>query len=293
MRCRSSPGDPARADAEPRRRDRRALGLGDSYEAFVGRWSRPVARDFLAWLDLPAGPRLQLDVGCGTGALTGSVLDLGGPGSIIGVDPSSGYVDYARRAIPDPRARFMTGDAQRLPLDDASVDAAVSGLVLNFVPDPGRAARRCGASPAPVGPWQPMSGTSAARCSSSADSGMRRSARTPPQPTSMRLVVSRRGSVATGGSVPRQRSRIGPVAGSRRSDLLSRLRRRLDAVPRRTRSGAELRGVARRRGAGSTSRAAARFVVERGRWVDPLDRPRMGRPRAARVGRRPGSRVSA
>jgi SAM-dependent methyltransferase len=33
----------------------------------------------------------------------------------------------------------MVGDAQRLPLEDATVDAAVSGLVINFVADPGRA----------------------------------------------------------------------------------------------------------------------------------------------------------
>lgn len=134
------PGDPTRsATLSPAGGTVEHWDSGDSYEAFVGRWSRPVARDFLAWLDLPAGLD-WLDVGCGTGALTGSVLDLAGPGSIIGVDPSGGYVDFARRAIPDPRARFMTGDAQRLPLDDASVDAAISGLVLNFVPDPRRAA---------------------------------------------------------------------------------------------------------------------------------------------------------
>jgi 2-polyprenyl-3-methyl-5-hydroxy-6-metoxy-1,4-benzoquinol methylase len=46
---------------------------GDAYERYVGRWSRPVARDFVAWLDRPAGLK-WLDVGCGTGALSASIL---------------------------------------------------------------------------------------------------------------------------------------------------------------------------------------------------------------------------
>ena len=39
---------------------------GDAYERYVGRWSRLVARDFVDWLDVPAG-RSWLDIGCGTG----------------------------------------------------------------------------------------------------------------------------------------------------------------------------------------------------------------------------------
>jgi 2-polyprenyl-3-methyl-5-hydroxy-6-metoxy-1,4-benzoquinol methylase len=45
---------------------------GDVYEPCVGRWSGLVAREFLAWLDPPAG-LAWLDVGCGTGALTEAV----------------------------------------------------------------------------------------------------------------------------------------------------------------------------------------------------------------------------
>ena len=46
---------------------------GEAYEPYVGRWSRLVAREFLAWLDVPPG-RAWLDVGCGTGALTSIIL---------------------------------------------------------------------------------------------------------------------------------------------------------------------------------------------------------------------------
>jgi len=45
---------------------------GDLYEPYVGRWSRVVAKEFLAWLAVPAGRR-WLDVGCGTGALSQTV----------------------------------------------------------------------------------------------------------------------------------------------------------------------------------------------------------------------------
>jgi SAM-dependent methyltransferase len=111
---------------------------GDRYEAYIGRWSRLVGRRFMAWLEPRAGLD-WLDVGCGTGALTAIVLEDAQPGSIVGVDPSSGFLEHARSSVQDPRARFILGDARQLPLEDATVDAAVSGLVLNFVPDPAQA----------------------------------------------------------------------------------------------------------------------------------------------------------
>jgi SAM-dependent methyltransferase len=113
---------------------------GDAYEPYIGRWSRLVARDFLAWLGVPAGA-VWLDVGCGTGALAGAVLEAADPAALVGLDPSAGFVAHARARLGDPRARFLVADARRLPLADARVDAVVSGLVLNFVPDPARAVR--------------------------------------------------------------------------------------------------------------------------------------------------------
>src|SRR6185503_9110495 len=46
---------------------------------------------------------------------------------------------HATSRIADPRATFVTADAEQIPVADASFDAAVSGLVLNFVPHPERA----------------------------------------------------------------------------------------------------------------------------------------------------------
>ena len=117
----------------------RMWAAGEAYEPYVGRWSRLVAAEFLGRLGVPTGAR-WLDIGCGTGALSGAILDRYAPASVIGVDPSEGFLAYARRRVADRRAEFRQGDAQALPVEDAAFDAVVSGLVLNFVPDQRKAA---------------------------------------------------------------------------------------------------------------------------------------------------------
>ena len=124
--------------------------IGDAYELYVGRWSRIVARDFLDWLHVAPGRR-WLDVGCGTGALTATILDRAAPARVLGVDPSEGFLETARRKIPDARASFKSGDAQALPVPDGAADVAVSGLVVNFVPDHFKAARELKRAVAPGG----------------------------------------------------------------------------------------------------------------------------------------------
>ncbi len=109
-------------------------GGGEAYERYVGRWSRLVGREFLAWLDAPFGAR-WLDIGCGTGALTGLILETADPASVEGIDPSEGFIAHARANVIDPRVRFLVGDARDLPVDTASTDVVVGGLMLNFVPD--------------------------------------------------------------------------------------------------------------------------------------------------------------
>ncbi len=119
-------------------RPKDAWALGAAYEPYIGRWSRRVARDFVQWLGVPPGRR-WIDVGCGTGALTETVLAVASPAFVEGVDPSTFYAEYARAHIDASHVRFLVGDAQRLPQATDSVDAAVAGLVLNFVPDPASA----------------------------------------------------------------------------------------------------------------------------------------------------------
>jgi SAM-dependent methyltransferase len=112
-----------------------AWASGDSYEPYVGRWSRLVAREFIPWLNVPEGMQ-WLDVGCGTGVLAETILDMAAPQNVKGIDRSEAFVEFARIRINDPRAGFEVGNAQRLSPESKTFDAAVSGLVLNFVPHP-------------------------------------------------------------------------------------------------------------------------------------------------------------
>ena len=106
----------------------------DPYEAFIGRWSRLVAPEFLDWLHMRTGLR-WLDVGCGTGALSAAILERFDPLTVDGCDPSEAMLPSARAHAVDPRASFRVGEAGRLPYDSGQFDVVVSGLVLNFIPD--------------------------------------------------------------------------------------------------------------------------------------------------------------
>ena len=106
--------------------------VGNAYEAYIGRWSRRVAVEFVRWLGAPDGGT-WLDVGCGTGALASTVLATAAPARVVGVDPSIGFLKHA--GVP-----CCVGDARALPLPDRHFDVVVSGLALNFVTDPARAA---------------------------------------------------------------------------------------------------------------------------------------------------------
>ena len=110
---------------------------GRAYERYVGRWSRRVAPRFLDWLRMPLDLRWA-DIGCGTGALSAAILDACAPAAVDGVEPSEGFLEAAVADLGS-RVTFHRADAAALPLDDASVDVVVSGLVLNFIPDLDRA----------------------------------------------------------------------------------------------------------------------------------------------------------
>ena len=106
----------------------------EAYERYIGRWSRRVADAFVAWLNVPEGAA-WVDVGCGTGELSGRIVARTRPSRVVGVDPSPDFVAGARERVTDPVATFAVGRADALPIDDGAADAVVSGLVLNFVPD--------------------------------------------------------------------------------------------------------------------------------------------------------------
>jgi SAM-dependent methyltransferase len=106
-----------------------------AYESFIGRWSRLVAREFLRWLTVPPAGA-WLDFGCGTGALSQTILAAQSPRLIVGCDPSATYVDFARSRTADPRAEFVVARLPDLPQVTGGFDAVVAGLVLNFLPVP-------------------------------------------------------------------------------------------------------------------------------------------------------------
>ena len=110
---------------------------GDAYEAYMGRWSRPLGRAFVEWLH-PSASDHWLEVGCGTGALTASICELGAPASVVACDPSQPFIEHALEQA-DPRVSFVVAGAESLPRRVGGFDVAVSGLVLNFLADPGEA----------------------------------------------------------------------------------------------------------------------------------------------------------
>lgn len=104
----------------------------DAYERSMGRWSRRLAGAVLDALTLPTGGAV-LDAGCGTGALAEAIAARDPAARITGMDASEPFLAAARRRMPG--ASFRHGDVTALDLPDAAFDAALSLLVLQFVPD--------------------------------------------------------------------------------------------------------------------------------------------------------------
>jgi len=110
------------------------------YERSMGRWSRRLAKPFIDFAAIGDVTDV-VDVGCGTGSLTFALADAAPGVRVAGIDYSQAYVAHARSRAPDGgRLTFEQGDAATLPYEDQAFDAALSLLVLNFVPDAERAA---------------------------------------------------------------------------------------------------------------------------------------------------------
>jgi SAM-dependent methyltransferase len=114
------------------------LSGADAYERFMGRWSRDLAPALVRFAAARDGESL-LDVGSGTGALAEAMAAAAPSSPIVGIDPSAPYVAFARARQPGAHVRFEVGDAQQLRFTDASFDRTLSLLVLNFIPDRGKA----------------------------------------------------------------------------------------------------------------------------------------------------------
>jgi SAM-dependent methyltransferase len=110
---------------------------GAAYEEYMGKWSQLAGASFLDWLE-PAQDLRWLDVGCGNGAFTETIVQRCAPTAVTGVDPSSAQLEFARTRSTLRNAQLLHGDAMALPLPDHTVDVAVMPLVIFFVPDPAK-----------------------------------------------------------------------------------------------------------------------------------------------------------
>jgi SAM-dependent methyltransferase len=106
--------------------------VAKNYEQRMGSWSKLLAPLFIEFVDVRGE---VLDVGCGTGSLTFTAAANKDVSRIVGIDPSSGFVEYSRSLVADSRVNFEVGDAQNLPFPDASFDRCLSSLIVSFIPD--------------------------------------------------------------------------------------------------------------------------------------------------------------
>lgn len=104
-----------------------------AYARFMGRFSEPLAVEFVDFADPQPGQR-ALDVGCGPGALTAQLVSRLGTQAVSAIDPSASFVEAIRERCPGIDVR--AGVAEHLPYADHSFDLALAQLVVHFMSDP-------------------------------------------------------------------------------------------------------------------------------------------------------------
>ena len=105
----------------------------ESYDRFMGRFSRPLARELVERIGVREGQR-ALDVGCGSGAVTERLVDVLGAGAVCAIDPTPPFVAAVRERLAGVDVRL--GGAEELPYDDDAFDLVVANLVVPFMTDP-------------------------------------------------------------------------------------------------------------------------------------------------------------
>jgi ubiquinone/menaquinone biosynthesis C-methylase UbiE len=99
------------------------------------------------WLDLvaahaPSAPALIVDLGCGTGRFT-QPLAQRFDAKVVGIDPSERMLAVARAKQDRAHVEFRQASAEKLPLQDGSVDMVFMSMVLHHLPDRPATAREC------------------------------------------------------------------------------------------------------------------------------------------------------
>ncbi|AXO63338.1 malonyl-[acyl-carrier protein] O-methyltransferase BioC [Pseudomonas sp. phDV1] len=103
-----------------------------SYDS-VAELQRSVGNQLLAYLPASLQPLRWLDLGSGTGHFTRALAERYAPSEGLAVDIAEGMLRHARPQ--GGAAHFIAGDAEALPLHDASVDLLFSSLALQWCGD--------------------------------------------------------------------------------------------------------------------------------------------------------------
>jgi SAM-dependent methyltransferase len=107
----------------------------EAYDRFVGRYGEALGRALAEREGIERGMS-ALDVGAGTGKLTGVLAEILGEDKVAAVEPSEPFVAALRERFPEADVR--PGRAEELPFEEGSFDAAFAQLVVNFLSDPER-----------------------------------------------------------------------------------------------------------------------------------------------------------
>jgi SAM-dependent methyltransferase len=105
----------------------------DAYGRFMGRFSEPLAVQFVEYAGVQPGQR-AVDVGCGPGALTAQLVERLGADAVAAIDPSAPFIEAVGERWPGVDAH--SGGAEHLPFSDDDFDLALAQLVVLFMADP-------------------------------------------------------------------------------------------------------------------------------------------------------------
>ena len=101
---------------------------------FLQRWVyRPAQDQMVAELRTHGAQRVA-DIACGTGILAARIADELRPEKIYGIDMSDGMLEQAKAR--SGAVTWLKGPAERLPLEDGSLDAVVTTSAFHFFDQP-------------------------------------------------------------------------------------------------------------------------------------------------------------
>lgn len=91
---------------------------------------------YMGQIALSVGARV-LEIGCGNGATTKLIMEYVSPAQLVGIDPSSVFIDMASATFAgEPRVSFVVGDAAATGQADAFFDLVIAHTVYSHLANP-------------------------------------------------------------------------------------------------------------------------------------------------------------